>query len=80
MKIEVYGRDLCVYCNMAKDLLDRLKLDYAYYNITENPERRRELFARAPELSAPGSKLPQVFIDGVRIGGFTDTQDHLLNK
>ena len=31
--IEIYGKDNCPYCDMAKALCEQKKLDYVYYQL-----------------------------------------------
>jgi glutaredoxin 3 len=49
-------------------LLDSKGVDYVEYDITMNGEKRDEMIARAPGART----VPQIFIDGVAVGGSDD--------
>jgi glutaredoxin 3 len=66
-KVTVYTKDFCPYCVRAKRLLD--KKDVAYEEV--NVEGRDDL--RVWLVEATGQQtVPQVFVDGRALGGFTD--------
>jgi glutaredoxin 3 len=69
--IEIYGKDNCPYCDMAKGLAERNKAEFVYkqldidYGFTE----LREKF--------PGARtFPQITVDGERIGGYSDLEEY----
>ncbi len=68
-KIEMYYKPTCPFCKRAKQLLDSKgqKL-HSYINITEQPEKRDEMIKR----SEGRTTVPQIFIDGIHIGGCDD--------
>ena len=65
--IEVYGTgESCPWCVKACDWLDAADEDYTYYNVREEAEAMQFL-------QNQGFKsVPQIFVDGVHIGGYTD--------
>jgi len=67
-KIEMYIKPGCPYCHAAARLFDNKKVDYSIVNISANPGKRPEMIQRAKG----GSTVPQIFIDGMHIGGFDD--------
>ena len=67
-KIEIYSTDVCPYCVRAKDLLKRKGAAYTEINLTQNPDKRDEMLARA----AGRKTVPQIFINGQHIGGCDD--------
>ncbi|MEW6982934.1 glutaredoxin 3 [Colwelliaceae bacterium 6471] len=67
MKIEVYTRPGCGYCNHAKKLLDNRQLTYVEYDVYQQPEHFEELQTRTN-----GRTFPQIFIANQSIGGFTE--------
>lgn len=73
MKIEVYGKEDCTYCNRAKQLLDSKNLPYDYYDVEANPELN--------ELSASRGngyrQVPRIFIDDQFIKGYDGLRDWL---
>ena len=63
--IEIYTTRFCPYCRAAKDLLVRNGVAYKEIDIAANWERRDEMINRANGQAT----LPQIFCDGVHIGG-----------
>ena len=66
-KIEIYTRPGCGYCTHAKRLLTNKRLDFIEYDVYENPKYIKQLQTRAT-----GKTYPQVFIENISIGGFTE--------
>jgi glutaredoxin 3 len=67
-EVLIYTKDWCSYCRAAKELLTRLGLSYTEIDVTHDRERYREMLAR----SEGRTTVPQIFFDGVGIGGYTD--------
>ncbi|HAT50067.1 MAG TPA: glutaredoxin 3 [Alphaproteobacteria bacterium] len=66
--IEIYSTTVCPYCVRAKMLLDKKKVTYREFNLTKNPELREEMLARSNGMKT----VPQIFINGVHVGGCDD--------
>jgi glutaredoxin 3 len=63
----VYVTNYCPYCTQAKRLLQKKKAPFTEINVEERPDLRSWL------VSASGqTTVPQVFINGRSVGGFTD--------
>ncbi len=67
-QVEIYTKFTCPYCARAKALLTRKGADFTEIEITMDGARRAEMIAR----SDGGTTVPQVFINGVHIGGSDD--------
>ena len=67
-QIDIYTRQFCSYCTMAKRLLERRGLAYVEHDATGNAEMRAEMIQR----SNGGTTFPQILIDGTPIGGCDD--------
>jgi glutaredoxin 3 len=67
-QIVIYTKDWCGYCRAAKQLLERLGCDFEEIDVTTDLERYR----RMVQLADGRSTVPQIFVDGVGIGGYTD--------
>lgn len=65
--IEIYTKDYCPYCDRAKDYFDSKGLQYREIDVTKTPEAYAELKQRTNHMT-----VPQIFIDGEFIGGYTD--------
>jgi glutaredoxin 3 len=63
--IEIYTKDYCPYCHLAKAVLREHGADFNEHSLTEHPELFEEMVGRA----AGRVTVPQIFIDGVAIGG-----------
>ena len=63
--IKIYGKDGCGNCVAAKNLLDAKGIPYEYLHLGAD-FTIEELRAVAPRAAS----FPQVFLDGVAIGGF----------
>lgn len=82
-EITIYTSPQCGYCHAAKDLLRRRALAFTEIDVMADPERRREMAER----SGGRRTVPQIFIGGRPVGGFTELYalersgalDHLLN-
>lgn len=73
MKIEIYGfGNGCVYCDKAVDLLNDKGLEYTFKDIKTDMDLRNELQEVRGLDSLKGQTVPQVFINDVYIGGYTD--------
>jgi glutaredoxin 3 len=73
-KVEIYSSYLCGYCARAKALLGRKGVQYEEIDVMEHPDRREEMRRRA----GGRTTVPQIFIDGVHIGGSDDL--HALDR
>lgn len=74
MKAIVWSKDRCPYCEQAKMLLRSRSIEFEERNI--NHEYTREQLLEA----VPNARtVPQIFLDGQLIGGFTELRQH-LNK
>lgn len=73
MHVKIYGKDNCAYCVRAKELAQHLQdkgiLTFEYIDIVAAD-------IGAPELSemvgTPVRTVPQIFADGMPIGGYTE--------
>ncbi|TPV94827.1 MAG: glutaredoxin 3 [Myxococcales bacterium FL481] len=66
--VEVYTRPLCAYCFRALRLLDSKGVRYVTYDVWRERARADECRQRL----GGSHTYPQVFIDGVAVGGFTE--------
>ncbi|MGI9351220.1 MAG: glutaredoxin family protein [Rhizobiaceae bacterium] len=67
MQIEIFTGPSCSYCDSAKMLLDKNRIEYNERNVGD-PEIFAELQARLPRVKS----IPQIFIEGDHVGGFED--------
>jgi glutaredoxin 3 len=67
-KIELYSGFLCGYCFAAKRLLKRKGANFEEIKIGFRPALRAKMMERA----GGRHTVPQIFIDGIHIGGCDD--------
>lgn len=66
-RIRMYSTTWCGYCIRAKALLERRGLEYEEIVMDDDPAFRQKLL----ELTGRWT-VPQIFIDDVPIGGYTE--------
>lgn len=73
MDITIYTKDNCPNCTTAKNLLETNGLEYQESSFDNDPIRWAEFCAAYPEVR----QMPQIFVNGVRIGGLAGLQAYL---
>ena len=68
MKVSIYTKDNCIWCDRAKFLLDSKKISYNEIDLSDDSERLKFY----EKIGDNVKTVPQVFIDDKRIGGFQD--------
>ena len=68
MTVEIYSKKICPYCDMAKRLLDAKGATYREYMVDESDSKLAEMLERADGRRT----VPQIFINGVGVGGYDD--------
>ena len=77
--IEIYTLDYCPYCQKAKFFLDELNIKYKEYSCEENEEKMRTKLKEKYNLPNLAT-FPQIIIDGVNIGGYSDLIEKYNSK
>ena len=72
MKAIVWSKNHCPFCDQAKNLLKLKGIEYEERNINHD-WTREQLLEAVPEART----VPQIFLDGKLIGGFTELRRHL---
>jgi len=72
VKAIVWSKNDCPYCEQAKNLLKIKDIEYEERNIN-NGWTKEQLLESVPTARS----VPQIFIDGKLIGGFTELKKHL---
>ena len=68
MKVLIYTKDNCIWCDRAKILLDSKKISYNEIDLSDDSKRLKFYKKIGDDVKT----VPQVFIDDKRIGGFQD--------
>ena len=76
MKVLIYTRNNCVWCDRAKNLLEINNLEYEEVDLSDDV--LRENFYK--QFNNSIKTMPQIFIDDNRIGGFEALVDYLDGK
>jgi glutaredoxin len=72
MKAVVWSKNNCAYCTQAKQLLQAKSIEVTEHNI-DSTASLADL-----QQAVPGARtMPQIFIDGVLIGGFMELKTYL---
>ncbi len=67
-QVEIYTTGACPYCRRAKELLDKKGVAYKELRVDLDPG----LVDEAVKRSNGRTTVPQIFIDGVHVGGCDD--------
>ncbi len=73
-KIEIYSTPWCSYCIAAKRLLQKKGAAFEDTDVSGDAEARAAMMRRA----GGRSSVPQIFIDGVHVGGSDEL--HALDR
>ena len=73
MTAEVYGTQSCGYCRRAKSLLKARGVEYQEFLIGQDISSE----ALSSKIGKPALTVPQIFLDGEHIGGYTELAGRL---
>ena len=69
--ILVYSGPFCNFCEAAKNLLKRNKLEFKEIDISEGPEIREEMIKKANGKRT----IPQIFFNEDHVGGYQELRE-----
>lgn len=67
MDVQVYTTATCGYCRAAKSLLQSRNIQFEEIDVSQDFDKRRWLVEQSGQRT-----VPQIFLKGVPIGGFTE--------
>jgi len=70
-RVEVYTKVFCGFCVRAKHLLESKGVNFEEYSVDGGGPKRDEMVER----SGGRMTVPQIFIDGIHIGGCDELLD-----
>jgi len=76
MKIKIYGKPNCSFCERAKMLCRIRGLAYEYTDITTDALVMQEFQVR----TSHAKTVPQIFVDEILVGGFEQFNAFLSKK
>lgn len=69
---EIYGRQDCPYCEMAKEVLNSRRLKFKYY------ELKKDILVEDFRNKFPDQRtVPVITVRGVKIGGYNELIEYL---
>ena len=74
MNAIIWSKDACPYCVQAKILLEQKGIEYIEHKIGDGTWTKEHLLEAVPNART----VPQIFLDGELIGGFTDLRAKFL--
>lgn len=77
MNAIIYSKPNCRYCTLAKELLNRQAIEYQEFIINPDkttfaPNQQTATKAQLLELLPNATTVPQIWLDGKHIGGYTE--------
>ncbi len=70
-KILMYSGPMCNFCEAAKRLLDRNKLEYEVIDISSGDDIREEMIKK----SNGKRTIPQIFFNDYHVGGYQELRE-----
>ena len=71
MKVKIYTKDNCIWCDRAKGLLNAYSIEFKEVDLSDDGERQ-DFYKK---IGDNVKTVPQVFIDQKRIGGYQDLKE-----
>jgi glutaredoxin 3 len=75
MQAIVWSKHNCTFCDLAKKLLEQKGIEYEERKIDEGWSREQLL-----EAVPTARSVPQIFLDGVHVGGFQELAKKIGTK
>ncbi len=73
-QVVLYGTQFCPFCTQARRLLTAKGIEFQDVALDSDPALRAEIMARGSR-----NTVPQIWIDDVHVGGYTDLRKLELN-
>lgn len=70
--IEIYGKEQCPFCDMAKVLCTQKLKEWKYYQLGTDFTREEMI-----EMFPTARTFPQIVLDGENIGGYEQLKEQL---
>tara|TARA_B100000929_G_scaffold271961_1_gene243197 strand:- start:4925 stop:5176 length:252 start_codon:yes stop_codon:yes gene_type:complete len=72
MLITIYGRENCPFCTKAKELAESIETaETIYIDLARHGMTKADL---QKTVGKPVETVPQIFVEGIHVGGFTEFQ------
>ena len=73
MKVTVWSKNPCPYCDQAKALLKSRGIEFEERNLTTGNWTKEQLLEAVPTART----VPQIIINGMLVGGFTELRKYI---
>ena len=73
MKVKIYTKDNCIWCDRAKGLLNAHSIDFNEVDLSDDEERQ----SFYKKVGNNVKTVPQIYIDDKRIGGYPHLKEWL---
>ena len=73
MKVKIYTKDNCIWCDRAKGLLNAHSIDFNEVDLSDD-EGRQNFYKK---VGNNVKTVPQIYIDDKRIGGYPHLKEWL---
>ena len=78
MKIVIYSKNNCQFCNKAKHMISSLGLEYEEKSLEKDFDSDPTKLIE--DIGKPVRTMPQIKIDGQLIGGYNQLIEHFADK
>jgi glutaredoxin len=68
LKVEIYTKNNCIWCDRAKLLLDSKDIEFKEIDLSDDQKREKFYISIGENVKT----VPQIYIDDLRIGGYQD--------
>ena len=71
-KVTLYTTPSCQYCEQAKEYMKEHDIDYKYYDVSEDTDRRKEMIEKSGQMGVPVIELGDELMVGFDEERFED--------
>ena len=71
-KVTLYTTPSCQYCEQAKEYMKENDIDYKYYDVSEDTDRRKEMIEKSGQMGVPVIELGDELMVGFDEERFED--------
>jgi len=75
-KVTLYTTPSCQYCEQAKEYMKEHDIDYKYYDVSEDTDRRKEMIEKSGQMGVPVIELG----DELMVGFDEDRFDEMVQE
>ena len=80
METIVYSKEQCPFCVKAIDMLTEKGVDFKVFKLGQDLEKEDMVALVKEKTGIEVTTVPQIFLNGEYIGGFTDLEKHYADQ